>query len=112
MQPTPCLRLAAVPKAAGFLAACVAERTVAGLGILLIPGDATPPTNHALYPVLEGLMPDGVRVMRTEIGTTAAAKPLLRGYSHAVAAILAVLGTVKLLRLTAGDPPKQLTMLI
>jgi hemolysin III len=51
-------------------------------------------------------------MMHTELGTTAAAKPLLRGYSHAVAAILAVLGTVRLLRLTAGDPPKQLTMLI
>ena len=34
-------------------------------------------------------MPEGVHVMRAEIGTTAAAKPLLRGHSHAVAAILA-----------------------
>jgi hemolysin III len=57
-------------------------------------------------------MPEGFHVMCAKIGTTAAAKPLLRGYSHAVAAVLAVLGTVQLLRLTAGDPPKQLTMLI
>jgi predicted membrane channel-forming protein YqfA (hemolysin III family) len=57
-------------------------------------------------------MSEGMHVMRADVGTTAAAKPLLRGHSHAVAAILAVLGTVRLLQLTAGEPPKQLTMLI
>ena len=57
-------------------------------------------------------MPESIQFMRTGIETTAAAKPLLRDYAHAVAAILAVLGTVKLLQFTAGDPPKQLTMLI
>jgi hypothetical protein len=51
-------------------------------------------------------------VLRTGIGTTAATKPLLRDYSHAAAAILVVLGTVWLLRVTADDPHKQLTMLI
>jgi predicted membrane channel-forming protein YqfA (hemolysin III family) len=57
-------------------------------------------------------MSEGFEVMRAELGSTAAAKPQLRGHSHAVAAILSMLGTVQLLRLTAGDPPKQLTMLI
>jgi predicted membrane channel-forming protein YqfA (hemolysin III family) len=62
--------------------------------------------------VVEGLMPEGFHVMCAKIGTTSAAKPLLRGYSHAAAAILVVLGTVWLLPVTADDPHKQLTMLI
>lgn len=44
--------------------------------------------------------------------TAASAKPLLRGYSHAVAAVGAALGALALLRLTAGDPPKQLSLLV
>lgn len=44
--------------------------------------------------------------------TAASAKPLLRGYSHAVAAVGAVLGVVALLRVTAGDPPKQLSLFV
>jgi hemolysin III len=52
------------------------------------------------------------RVAHTEVDSTPVARPLLRGYSHAIAALLAVLGTMELLRRTAGDPPKQLTMLI
>lgn len=52
------------------------------------------------------------RVTRNEVGRTPVARPLLRGYSHALAALLAVLGTMDLLHRTSGDPPKQLTMLI
>jgi hemolysin III len=41
-----------------------------------------------------------------------AVKPLLRGYSHAVAAVIAGVGTVVLLALTAGDTPKLISVLI
>ena len=41
-----------------------------------------------------------------------AVKPLLRGYSHALGAALAVVATAALLRLTWGDPPKAISMLI
>jgi hemolysin III len=40
------------------------------------------------------------------------AKPLLRGYLHLGAAILAVIGTIALVVLAAGDPPKQVTLAI
>ena len=39
-------------------------------------------------------------------------KPLLRGYSHAVAAVVAGAGTVVLLARTAGDTPKLISVLI
>ena len=39
-------------------------------------------------------------------------KPLLRGYLHAFAAVFAVIGTIVLLVLAAGDTPKQLSLLI
>jgi hemolysin III len=42
----------------------------------------------------------------------ATAKPLLRGYLHLGAAILAVIGTIALVILAAGDPPKQVTLAI
>jgi hemolysin III len=42
----------------------------------------------------------------------AAVKPLLRGYLHLGAAILAVIGTIALLVLSAGDPLKQTTLAI
>jgi hemolysin III len=48
----------------------------------------------------------GFHVSRTE----AAAKPLLRGYLHLGAALLAVIGTITLLFLAAGDPLKQVTL--
>ena len=38
--------------------------------------------------------------------------PLLRGYLHAVAAVFALIGTIFLLLRTAGDVPKQLSLLI
>jgi hemolysin III len=41
-----------------------------------------------------------------------AAKPLLRGYLHAGAALAAVVGTAVLLALTAGDRLKQLSLLV
>ena len=41
-----------------------------------------------------------------------AVKPLLRGYSHAVGTLLAVVATGALLRLTWGDPPRAISMLI
>lgn len=41
-----------------------------------------------------------------------AIKPLLRGYLHAFAAVLSILGTLLLLVLTTGDLPKQLSLLI
>src|SRR4051794_34378498 len=42
----------------------------------------------------------------------AVVKPLLRGYLHLGAALLALIGTVALLILTAGDPLKQVTLAI
>src|SRR4029453_15319073 len=42
----------------------------------------------------------------------AAVKPLLRGYLHLGAAILAVIGTIALVLLALGDPPKQVTLAI
>ena len=48
--------------------------------------------------------------MRTQVGD--AVKPLLRGYSHAVAAVVAGAGTVVLLVRTAGDTPKLISVLI
>lgn len=48
----------------------------------------------------------------TAMDTAAMAKPLLRGYSHAVAAVAALAGAVLLLRLSAGDPPKQFSLLV
>jgi hemolysin III len=39
-------------------------------------------------------------------------KPLLRGYSHAVFAVVAAVGTVILIVRTAGDAPKQLSVLV
>jgi hemolysin III len=42
----------------------------------------------------------------------AVVKPLLRGYLHLGAAILAVIGTIALVGLAAGDPPKQITLAI
>lgn len=39
-------------------------------------------------------------------------KPLLRGYLHAFAAVLALVGTGVLLALTIGDVPKQISLLI
>jgi len=42
----------------------------------------------------------------------AAVKPLLRGYLHLGAAILAVIGTIALVVLAAGDLPKQVTLAI
>jgi hemolysin III len=47
-----------------------------------------------------------------ETRVEATAKPLLRGYLHLGAAILAVIGTVALLILAAGDPLKQVTLAI
>jgi hemolysin III len=47
-----------------------------------------------------------------EARVEAAAKPLLRGYLHLGAAILAVIGTVALLILATGDWPKQVTLVI
>jgi hemolysin III len=41
-----------------------------------------------------------------------AVKPLLRGYSHAVAAVAAAAGTVVLVTRTAGDVPKQVSLLV
>jgi hemolysin III len=42
----------------------------------------------------------------------AAFKPLLRGYLHLGAALLAVIGTVALVVLADADPPKQVTLAI
>jgi hemolysin III len=42
----------------------------------------------------------------------AAVKPLLRGYLHLGAAILAVIGTIALVVLATGDPPKQVTLAV
>jgi hemolysin III len=39
-------------------------------------------------------------------------KPLLRGYLHLGAALLALIGTIALVELAAGDPPKQVTLAI
>ncbi len=39
-------------------------------------------------------------------------KPLLRGYLHAFASVFAIVGTIVLLVLTAGDVPKQVSLLI
>ncbi len=39
-------------------------------------------------------------------------KPLLRGYAHAVAAFFALAGLISLVIMTAGDPPKQLSMMV
>ena len=39
-------------------------------------------------------------------------KPLLRGYSHALAAVAAAVGTVILLLRTAGDVPRQASLLV
>ena len=39
-------------------------------------------------------------------------KPILRGYSHAAGAVLAVAATLDLVALTRGDPPKAISMLI
>ena len=50
--------------------------------------------------------------MRTPGPLTDSVKPLLRGWSHAVAAVLAGAGTVFLLAKTAGDTPKQISLLI
>ena len=44
--------------------------------------------------------------------TAAIVKPLLRGYLHAVAAVLAIFGTIFLLLRTVGDMPKQFSLLI
>jgi hemolysin III len=41
-----------------------------------------------------------------------AVKPLLRGYLHAGAAVAAALGTIVLMALSAGDRPKQISLLI
>lgn len=40
------------------------------------------------------------------------ARPLLRGYLHAGAAVAAALGGTYLLVLSSGDPPRQLSMLV
>ena len=48
--------------------------------------------------------------VRTE--TQAAAKPLLRGYLHAGAAVVALLATVALVASAAGDRPKQISLVI
>jgi hemolysin III len=42
----------------------------------------------------------------------AVAKPLLRGYLHLGAAVLAVIGTIALLILATGDPLKQVTLAV
>ncbi len=39
-------------------------------------------------------------------------KPLLRGWSHAIAAVASIVGAVVLWKVTAGDRPRQITMLI
>jgi hemolysin III len=49
---------------------------------------------------------------RTPVKAQETTKPLLRGYSHAVAAVAALAGTVVLMRLAAGDWLKQLSLLV
>jgi hemolysin III len=50
--------------------------------------------------------------VRTPGPLTGAVKPLLRGWSHAVAAVVAGAGTIVLLVKTAGDAPKLISVLI
>ena len=46
------------------------------------------------------------------IGSVLRARPLLRGYLHAVAAVVAALGGTYLVVLSSGDRPRQLSMLV
>jgi hemolysin III len=46
------------------------------------------------------------------VGTPPPTKPLLRGWSHAIAAVVGGIGTVFLLVRTAGDGPKLISVLI
>jgi hemolysin III len=46
------------------------------------------------------------------VEAAASVKPLLRGYSHAVAAVAAAVGSVVLLSRTAGDAPRQVSVLV
>jgi hemolysin III len=39
-------------------------------------------------------------------------KPLLRGWSHGLAALVSVAGLVALVLVTRNDPPKQLSMIV
>jgi hemolysin III len=50
------------------------------------------------------------RTGRVEVA--ASVKPILRGHSHGVAAVAAAVGTVVLVGRTAGDVPKQLSLLV
>ncbi len=50
--------------------------------------------------------------MSTPAPASTPAKPILRGYSHAVAAVVGGVGTVFLLARTAGDAPKLISVLV
>jgi hemolysin III len=57
-------------------------------------------------------MNETVATINRESPVAAVAKPLLRGYLHLGAAILAVIGAIALLIVAAGDPLKQVTLAV